>query len=241
MKFHCFVEQLKKDLDSIRKKLTLLQDNIKQRLLKIHLGDAFMSELGSILRQEFKDKEYAHAYVEDFLNTSIATQIKVLREQRGWSQTKLAEEAGMKHDRISVLEDANYSSWSINVLRKLAKAFDLVLKVSFENFAPIINEISNLSRKSLERITREEELEREDQPLDRHVHSLASWLAINQAIHQSIDKDPYSGNFKQLSNFNLRHVQLGARGANYDPLSPIRSIKGLYKPETIGRHETGFN
>ena len=47
------------------------------------------------LRQSFKDKEYQGAgYVDEFLNAYIATQIKVLREQRGWSQTELGEHAG---------------------------------------------------------------------------------------------------------------------------------------------------
>ena len=41
-----------------------------------------MSELVEKLRDEFRDKEYRHAYADECLNTMIATQIKVLREQR---------------------------------------------------------------------------------------------------------------------------------------------------------------
>jgi transcriptional regulator with XRE-family HTH domain len=110
-----------------------------------------MKNSGSNRKNEFKDKDYRHGYVDEFLNSRIATQIKVLREQREWSQSKLAEEAGMKQPRISVLENVNYSSWSINILRKLAEAFDLTLSVSFENFGSRMHDIKEFSRENLER------------------------------------------------------------------------------------------
>jgi transcriptional regulator with XRE-family HTH domain len=96
--------------------------------------------------------------VEEFLNSYIATQIKVLREERGWSQQRLATESGMKQERISVLEDVGYSSWTINTLRKLAWAFDLRLRVSFETFSSGIEEIRSFSSELLKRASREDDL-----------------------------------------------------------------------------------
>lgn len=110
-----------------------------------------MNDLAATLKQAFKDKEYRNGYVDDFLNASIATQMKVLREQRGWSQTELADHAGMLQPRISVMENINYSSWSIKILRKLAGAFDLTLCVSFEGFGKRVEDIGRFSRQSLER------------------------------------------------------------------------------------------
>jgi transcriptional regulator with XRE-family HTH domain len=110
-----------------------------------------MSELRGNLREEFQDKEYRHAYADESLSTYIATQIKVLREQRDFTQRELAERAGMAQPRIAVLEDVNYSSWSIGTLRRLAQAFDLRLSVKFENFSSLIPEIETLGRESLER------------------------------------------------------------------------------------------
>jgi len=112
---------------------------------------ANMNDLAVILKQTFKDKDYRHGYVDDFLNAYIATQIKVLREQRGWSQKELADHAGMMQPRISVLENVNYSSWSIKILRKIAEAFDLTLCVSFENFGSRLEDIEKFSRNNLER------------------------------------------------------------------------------------------
>ena len=113
-----------------------------------------MSELAENLRQEFLDKDYADAYTEEFLNLYIATQIKVLREQRNMTQAQLAELSGMKQERICVLENANYESWSIKTLRKVARAFDVTLRVSFETFSHTIAEIEKFNRMTLERAPR---------------------------------------------------------------------------------------
>lgn len=110
-----------------------------------------MSELIDKLRAEFQDKEYRHAYADECLNTMIATQIKVLREQRKMTQGQLAEETGMKQPRIPLLEDQAYSNWTINTLRRFAKAFDVALSVKFETFSRVIEDFENLSRNSLQR------------------------------------------------------------------------------------------
>ena len=120
-----------------------------------------MNTLNEELRLDFLDKDYAHDYVDEFLNASIATQIKAIRQQRGLSQEELADLAGMKQERISVLEDVNYGSWSIKTLRRLARAFDVTLKVSFETFGVRIDDIVNFSRQNLERDSRKEELLKE--------------------------------------------------------------------------------
>ena len=117
-----------------------------------------LNEITSNYLEEFQDKETRHIYVDDFLNAKIATQIKALREQRGWTQAELAERAGMKQERISVLEDVNYTSWTLNVLRRLAEAFDLRINVSFEDFGSFLKEFSEFSRTALERTSFENDL-----------------------------------------------------------------------------------
>lgn len=115
-------------------------------------------KLKSKLRERFKNAEYAHAYMETFINAAIATQIKVLREQRGLTQGELAELTSMKQERISVLENVDYGTWNVKTLRRLAEAFDVVLKVSFETFGQAIEEVGSFSRESLQRATRDEDL-----------------------------------------------------------------------------------
>lgn len=117
-----------------------------------------MSLLADKLKTSFRtDKEYRHGYVDEFLNAYIATQIKVLREQRNLTQQQLAELAGMKQERISVLENVNYSSWSLSTLRRIAEAYDLTLNVSFEDFGKRLRDIDRFGRESLERFSFDED------------------------------------------------------------------------------------
>jgi transcriptional regulator with XRE-family HTH domain len=120
-----------------------------------------MSVLSDELRDEFlDDKEYARAYMESYVDAYIATQIKVIREQREWSQEQLANETGMKQARISVLENVDYSSWSVSTLRRFASAFDLVLRVTFEEFGTEIRRMSEFGANGLRRTGRTEDLSR---------------------------------------------------------------------------------
>lgn len=110
-----------------------------------------MSKLRERLKKQFQDEEFRNGYADESLNAYIATQIKVLREQRNLTQAKLAELAGMKQARIAVLENVNYSSWSITTLKRLAEAFRLRLSVKFEEFGDLLTEVETFSRERLEK------------------------------------------------------------------------------------------
>jgi transcriptional regulator with XRE-family HTH domain len=110
-----------------------------------------MNELTKNWIREFQDKETRHIYAENFLNTYIATQLKVLREDQEWTQERLAEETGMKQERISVLEDVNYESWTINTLKRFARAFDVRLSIKFESFGSFLTDYDSFNRDNLKR------------------------------------------------------------------------------------------
>jgi transcriptional regulator with XRE-family HTH domain len=114
-------------------------------------GEHPMSESHDTLKEDFKDEEYRHAYAEDFLNTSIATQIRVLREQQGLTQEDLAKKIGTKQAGVSRLENVNHSAWKTDTLHKIARAFDVRLKITFETFGTLLDEADGFSRKNLER------------------------------------------------------------------------------------------
>ncbi len=99
----------------------------------------------------FRDQEYREAYADDYLNTFIATQIQVLREQRRLSQEQFAELIGTKQPGVSRLENVNHSSWRTETLKRVAHALGLWLKVSFETYGDLIFETEAFSRKSLQR------------------------------------------------------------------------------------------
>jgi len=110
-----------------------------------------MSELVERLKKDFRDEDYRYAYDEEFSNSRMATQIKVLREQQELKQAELAELADMKQSRISELENVNYNSWSISTLRRLARALGVRLSFAFESWGELLPEVDSCGRKALER------------------------------------------------------------------------------------------
>ena len=151
-------------------------DKKSSRTLK---DDAVTRELIDRLRQEFQDKETRDIYCDEFLNAYIATQIKVLREKQGLTQAALAELAGMRPERISVLEDVNYSSWTLNVLRRLAKAFDLRLSVKFETFGSFLPDFESFCRDALDRVSFNAD-PAFHQPPNNVAHDFLNRLAVKQ-------------------------------------------------------------
>lgn len=103
------------------------------------------------LKREFSDKEYRDAYAEDFLNTKIATQLRVIREQRGLSETELVQKLGTNPICVAELEDVNHASWDIRALKTIAAVLDVRLNVSFETFGSLLDEDDSFSREWLER------------------------------------------------------------------------------------------
>ena len=110
------------------------------------------------LRSELSgDPEYAQGYAEAHLETFMSAQIKVLREQNGWSQAELASKIGVTERTLRRMESVNfaYSAWNIKTLIKLARAFRLRLRVSFETYGALIQELDTMDRENLERVPRE--------------------------------------------------------------------------------------
>jgi len=110
-----------------------------------------MREYQAALREELRDEDYRYAYAEDFLNTFVAAQIKVLREQRELTQQDLADLIGTKQAGISRLENVNYSSWKTETLRRIARALGVRLRITFETFGTLLDDAARFSRQNLER------------------------------------------------------------------------------------------
>lgn len=110
-----------------------------------------MSELRERLRNEFLDEEYRYAYAQSFLNSKLANQIKILREQRGKKQAELASLAGTKQAGFSRFENINHSTWKTDTLWKIARALGVRLNISFETFGTLIDEKERFSRQFLQR------------------------------------------------------------------------------------------
>lgn len=101
------------------------------------------------LWRRFQDRESRHNWASSHLSTNLAAQIFSLREARGWTQTELAEAAGMAQSRISLLEDPSYEKFSLTTLKRLATAFDVVFVGRFVTFSEMLAWSTNLTPERL--------------------------------------------------------------------------------------------
>ena len=95
--------------------------------------------------KKLRNKEYRESFVASQISNTIAAQIFLLREARGWTQAEVAAKAGMKQSRISDLEDPNYENYQTRTLLKLASAYDVGLIVRFVQFSELAKWATNLS------------------------------------------------------------------------------------------------
>lgn len=91
----------------------------------------------SKLWEKLSNPEYRRAYVASQINIGIPAQLKALLKSRGWTQRKLADEAGMLQPRISGLLTPGRTSPNIKTLRRIAEAFDCALIVRFVPFSEL--------------------------------------------------------------------------------------------------------
>ena len=85
------------------------------------------------------DKEYRHGLVNAQIEVDLPFQIRALRKQLELTQPELAEQAGMKQPRISAMEKPGGAHFTLETLRRLAKAFDVALVVRFAPFGELLD------------------------------------------------------------------------------------------------------
>ena len=181
-----------------------------------------MSDLFQRLKSDFQDEDYRHVYTNGLIDSKIAMQIKVLREQpgRGWTQEKLAQKTGMRQARISALEDVNYSAWSLSTLRRFARAFDLYVDVEFKEFGTLERQLDGLDREHLARRSF-----KEDPVFNQDV---ATALAAATATRDFIVSASATQNWAQETNISLYD-----RLANTYVVGAAVGKTGLYQQSAV--------
>lgn len=114
-----------------------------------------MAAISEQLKTDLREEQFCEGYTESFLDSYVATQIKVLREQREMTQKELADVLGTTQTAISRIESINYSAWNIGTLKRLARAFKVRLRVSFETCGSLIDDYERFTRDNLQRVSRD--------------------------------------------------------------------------------------
>jgi len=83
-----------------------------------------LSSIDLGLREVLADPIRRQAFFRTITEDDIAAQIRALRKARGLTQTKFADLAGMKQSAVSRIEQAEYASWTLATLFRVAAALD---------------------------------------------------------------------------------------------------------------------
>ena len=132
------------------------------------LPTAFMTDL-ELLRSKvnWADREYRQIYSTAAVEQGLAYQIRINRELRGMTQKDLAKALKTKQSAVSRLEDPDYGSHSLKILKKVADLFDCALIVKFSGFSKLARESQSLSEEHLFAPSYDEEISGQLWPLQK--------------------------------------------------------------------------
>lgn len=133
------------------------------------------------LIKQLEDKSFRDAYVAEDIRTSVAFQLRAMRDQREWSQAELGRHAGKPQSVIARLEDPDYGRFSLKTLFEMANTFDVALLVRFVPFSELMRRNTDLSPEALAAVdfVHDDELK----TMDVEVHS---WTPSNLAGYDNV-------------------------------------------------------
>lgn len=88
-----------------------------------------------------KDREFRREWFRAELEQGVPEQFRAMREQRDWTQTKLAQETGMKQSAISRFEKSTDAVWNFETLLTMADALDAQLQINLVPAEAVIESI----------------------------------------------------------------------------------------------------
>src|SRR5919197_4987513 len=109
--------------------------------MRLHSRDELIAKLHS--------KQFRDAFVSSRVSNTLALQIRVMRQERGWSQSHLAELLGTSQNAVYRLESPQYGKPSITTLKRLASIFDVGLAVWFTPFSKLVDRATNLTTEDI--------------------------------------------------------------------------------------------
>ncbi len=101
------------------------------------------------IQNSLASKDYREALAIEHVNTTLALQIRKMRENLKWSQSDLAGHLNKHQETISQWENSDYGRYSLTTLKALATTFDVALLVKFIPFSELVKDMVSLSETRL--------------------------------------------------------------------------------------------
>jgi transcriptional regulator with XRE-family HTH domain len=131
--------------------------NVRKPSSRAKEGQLLSKSMEKTFRRYQTDPKARRAFTEVEAITSLANQIRVIRNQRGWTQKELARRLGTTQTVVSRLEDPSYGRISFKTFVALAHVFDVAPVMKFESTVRLLKERWTVSLDRLEVPSFEEE------------------------------------------------------------------------------------
>jgi transcriptional regulator with XRE-family HTH domain len=161
-----------------------------------------------------EDKQYRDLFVAEHIFSRLPLKVRSLRKTREMTQQALADEAGVKKEWISQVENPNYGRFTLKTLLKIAAALDVALYVDFVPYSTVVNDALRLSMDSFHVPSAKADLGLLDRPQPVNVVSI-------EDAHVRISAQPIAGDIKAL-NATL-HKGSKSAGLTQDTPNPLTS------------------
>lgn len=158
-----------------------MQTEVGRSQSQIEKESRFMPSKGQILQSLKTSKEYRRAFIEESVRTSLALQIKTIREQRDMSRPELARAMQKSPSWIFRLEDPNEPPPTITTLLQVADTYDTDLHISFGSFGSLLDRLEKLSPESFKTLSFDQELPVLEKQIKQEEASY-QWHLINLTI-----------------------------------------------------------
>lgn len=113
-----------------------------------------MSSLTDInlgIAKKLRDKGYFQRFFRRRAQGEIASQIRELRDRRGFTQSRLANKMKTGQSAIARIENAKYSGWSFLTLLSVADILEARLRIVFEPMEDVIQNYENREKATADR------------------------------------------------------------------------------------------
>src|ERR1039457_1831882 len=119
------------------------------------MNEDSLNERRERFRTDLRDEAYRRQYGTSTLIQNVSAQVQALRRQRGLTQEELAEKVKTKQPRISSVETPpdgdRPPNWEVDTLDRIAQALGTRLKITFETYGSLVEELNAVTSDSLRR------------------------------------------------------------------------------------------
>lgn len=116
----------------------------------------------TLTKKLLTSRAFRKRYVWEHLKRSLPFQMRTLRDERGWSQERTAQELNKTQSMISRLESPAYGRMSLQTLVEIAEGFDVGILIKFVPFSRLVKEYEDVSSSALsaQSVTEKEEADK---------------------------------------------------------------------------------